>query len=129
MEFIEVLLQLLYKDRSITMSAAASQAYTDTLYQFHTWYTSAAFQLALKVKKPCFLQLHFVSNCGAQGREQGKLPITRQCRIDVPYICQQFLLYTNRIIANNDSFQLYAKEGLHLSISWLYYFTLFTTWL
>ena len=57
MEFIEALLQLLYEDRSITMSAAASQAYTKTLYDFHTWYTSAAFQLALKVWSsgvPCY---------------------------------------------------------------------------
>ena len=51
MEFIETLLQLLFKDRSITMSAAASQAYHETLYNFHTWYTSAAFQLALKVSQ------------------------------------------------------------------------------
>ncbi len=57
MEFIEALLQLLFEDRTITMSAAASQAYTETLYNFHTWYTSAAFQLALKVwlhYSPCY---------------------------------------------------------------------------
>ncbi len=50
MEFVDALLQRLYDDRSVTMSVAASDAYTETLYRFHTWYTSAAFQLALKVR-------------------------------------------------------------------------------
>ena len=50
MEFVVALLLRLYDDKSVSMGTAASEAYHQTLYQFHTWYTSAAFQLALKVR-------------------------------------------------------------------------------
>ena len=49
MEFIENLLQRLFADRSVSMATAASDAYTETLYKYHTWYTAAAFTVALKV--------------------------------------------------------------------------------
>ena len=49
MEFINALLLRLYKDRTVSLSTAASEVYHETLYNYHTWYTSAAFQVALKV--------------------------------------------------------------------------------
>ena len=49
MGFVAGLLRRLYNDRQISMSAAASEVYTDTLYRYHGWMTSAAFTVALKV--------------------------------------------------------------------------------
>lgn len=56
MDFIENLLHRLYVDRTVTMSTAASDAYTETLYQYHTWYTATAFTLALKVGPPALVE-------------------------------------------------------------------------
>lgn len=49
MGFVAGLLRRLYNDRQISMSAAASEVYTDTLYRYHGWMTSAAFTVALKL--------------------------------------------------------------------------------
>lgn len=51
MAFVAELLRRLHDDRQVTLAAAASQAYTDTLYQYHGWITSAAFTVALKVSR------------------------------------------------------------------------------
>ena len=50
MKFVAGLLRRLYEDRQVTLAAAASEVYTDTLYQYHGWITSAAFTVALKVR-------------------------------------------------------------------------------
>ena len=52
MEFLVALLLRLCTDPGVTLSTAASEVYTATLYKYHTWYTSAAFTVALKVCKP-----------------------------------------------------------------------------
>ena len=49
MEFLVALLLRLCTDPSTSLSTAASEVYTATLYRYHTWYTSAAFTVALKV--------------------------------------------------------------------------------
>ena len=49
MEFLVALLLRLCQDQAVTMSTAVSEVYTATLYKHHTWYTSAAFTVALKV--------------------------------------------------------------------------------
>lgn len=49
MGFVAGLLRRLFDDRQVTMATAASDVYTDTLYQYHGWITSAAFTVALKV--------------------------------------------------------------------------------
>ncbi|KAK9813959.1 hypothetical protein WJX73_006932 [Symbiochloris irregularis] len=49
LEFTTVILLRLYDDRTVTLSTAASESYTATLYQYHTWYTAAAFTVALKL--------------------------------------------------------------------------------
>ena len=48
-EFLIALLLRLCTDPDVTLSAAASEVYTATLYKYHTWYTAAAFTVALKV--------------------------------------------------------------------------------
>lgn len=50
MDFVTALLGRLGEHREEALPAAASQAYTDTLYRYHGWVTSAAFTLALKVR-------------------------------------------------------------------------------
>ena len=50
MEFLVALLLRLCQDSTVTLSTAASEVYTATLYKHHTWYTSAAFTVALKVR-------------------------------------------------------------------------------
>ena len=50
MEFLVALLLRLCQDSTVTLSTAASEVYTSTLYKHHTWYTSAAFTVALKVR-------------------------------------------------------------------------------
>ncbi|EIE23822.1 hypothetical protein COCSUDRAFT_83697 [Coccomyxa subellipsoidea C-169] len=47
-EFILLLLKRLHDDREVTLSAAASEVYYQTLNNYHTWYTSAAFTVVLK---------------------------------------------------------------------------------
>lgn len=49
MGFVAGLLRRLFDDRQVTLATAASDVYTDTLYQYHGWITSAAFTVALKV--------------------------------------------------------------------------------
>lgn len=49
MEFVAALLQRLCDDQTLTLAAAASDAYSNTLYVYHGWITSAAFTVALKV--------------------------------------------------------------------------------
>mmetsp|Transcript_19346 Transcript_19346/g.58475 ORF Transcript_19346/g.58475 Transcript_19346/m.58475 type:complete len:209 (+) Transcript_19346:161-787(+) len=49
MEFVTALLQRLRDNRGETLPAAASEAYTETLYKYHGWVTSAAFTVALKL--------------------------------------------------------------------------------
>ena len=51
MGFVAGLLRRLVDDRQVTLAAAASDVYTDTLYQYHGWITSAAFTVALKVSR------------------------------------------------------------------------------
>ena len=51
MSFVAGLLRRLLDDRQVTLATAASDAYTDTLYQYHGWITSAAFTVALKVSQ------------------------------------------------------------------------------
>ena len=48
-DFIVALLHRLYDDQQVSLSTAASDAYYKTLYNNHTWYTSAAFVVVLKV--------------------------------------------------------------------------------
>lgn len=48
-DFIVALLHRLHDDQQVSLSAAASDAYYKTLYNNHTWYTSAAFVVVLKV--------------------------------------------------------------------------------
>ena len=43
------LLHRLHDDQQVSLSTAASDAYYKTLYNNHTWYTSAAFVVVLKV--------------------------------------------------------------------------------
>ena len=50
MEFVTALLGRLGEHKEEALPTAASQAYTDTLYRYHGWVTSAAFTLALKVR-------------------------------------------------------------------------------
>ena len=47
------LLHRLHDDQQVSLSAAASDAYYKTLYNNHTWYTSAAFVVVLKVSLRC----------------------------------------------------------------------------
>lgn len=49
MEFVAALLQRLCDDQNLTLAVAASNAYTDTLYEYHGWMTSTAFTIALKL--------------------------------------------------------------------------------
>lgn len=49
MGFVAGLLRRLKDDRQVTLATAASEGYTETLYQYHGWITSAAFTVALKV--------------------------------------------------------------------------------
>lgn len=49
MEFVAALFQRLCDDQTQTLAAAASDAYSDTLYVYHGWITSAAFTVALKM--------------------------------------------------------------------------------
>ena len=49
MGFVAGLLRRLYDDRQVSLATAASEVYTDTLYQHHGWITSAAFTVAFKV--------------------------------------------------------------------------------
>lgn len=49
MGFVAGLLRRLYDDRQVSLATAASEVYTDTLYQYHGWITSAAFTVALKL--------------------------------------------------------------------------------
>ncbi len=48
-DFIVALLHRLHDDQQVSLSTAASDAYYKTLYNNHTWYTSAAFVVVLKV--------------------------------------------------------------------------------
>ena len=48
-DFIVALLHRLHDDSQVSLSTAASDAYYTTLYNHHTWYTSAAFVVVLKV--------------------------------------------------------------------------------
>ena len=48
-DFIVALLHRLHDDAEVSLSTAASDAYYKTLYNNHTWYTSAAFVVILKV--------------------------------------------------------------------------------
>ena len=48
-DFIVALLHRLHDDSQVSLSTAASDAYYKTLYNHHTWYTSAAFVVVLKV--------------------------------------------------------------------------------
>ena len=50
MHFIAELLQGLHDDSSLTLAGAASKAYAATLERYHSWFTSTAFVLALKVR-------------------------------------------------------------------------------
>ena len=50
MGFVAGLLRRLYDDRQVSLATATSEVYTDTLYQYHGWITSAAFTVALKVR-------------------------------------------------------------------------------
>jgi hypothetical protein len=49
MEFIVALLDKLYTDRNITLSAAASETYYATLQQYHGWIVTGTFTVALKL--------------------------------------------------------------------------------
>ena len=49
-DFIVALLHRLHDDAEVSLSTAASDAYYKTLYNNHTWYTSAAFVVVLKVR-------------------------------------------------------------------------------
>lgn len=49
MGFVAGLLRRLKDDRQVTLATAASEVYTETLYQYHGWITSAAFTVALKL--------------------------------------------------------------------------------
>ena len=51
MEFVASLLRRLEADKDVTLSAAANDAYAETLHRFHGWMTSAAFYVALKVRE------------------------------------------------------------------------------
>lgn len=51
MSFVAGLLRRLLDDRQVSLATAASDVYTDTLYQYHGWITSAAFTVALKVSQ------------------------------------------------------------------------------
>ena len=51
MEFVASLLRRLEADEDVTLSAAANDAYAETLHRFHGWITSAAFYVALKVRE------------------------------------------------------------------------------
>ena len=53
MEFLVALLLRLCTDPQTSLSTAASEVYTATIYRYHTWYTSAAFTVALKVRYTC----------------------------------------------------------------------------
>lgn len=55
MEFVAALMQRLCDDQTLTLAAAASNAYSDTLYVYHGWLTSAAFTVALKVCLSCII--------------------------------------------------------------------------
>ena len=44
-----MLLKRLQEDRGVTLSVAANEVYYQTLNKYHTWYTTTAFVLALKV--------------------------------------------------------------------------------
>lgn len=48
-EFILLLMKRLCDDEAVTLSEAASEVYYQTLNKYHTWYTSAAFTVVLKV--------------------------------------------------------------------------------
>ena len=48
-DFIVALLHRLHDDSQVSLSTAANDAYYKTLYNHHTWYTSAAFIVVLKV--------------------------------------------------------------------------------
>lgn len=54
MNFVTELLRRLHDDREVPLQTAASEVYTNTLYQYHGWITSAAFTVALKVCSSAF---------------------------------------------------------------------------
>ena len=54
-EFILLLLKRLHDDREVALPTAASEVYYQTLNKYHTWYTSAAFTVVLKVGTLLFL--------------------------------------------------------------------------
>lgn len=64
MSFVAGLLRRLLDDRQVSLATAASDVYTDTLYQYHGWITSAAFTVALKLvpSREVFLQKLGVPN-------------------------------------------------------------------
>lgn len=64
MSFVAGLLRRLFDDRQVTLANAASDVYTETLYQYHGWITSAAFTVALKLvpSREAFLQKLGVPN-------------------------------------------------------------------
>lgn len=68
-EFILLLLKRLHDDKNVTLSIAASEVYYQTLNKYHTWYTTAAFTVVLKVRTSvtvqCFLtfQTELQSEC------------------------------------------------------------------
>lgn len=58
MSFVAGLLRRLFDDRQVTLANAASDVYTETLYQYHGWITSAAFTVALKVSQMLLNNAH-----------------------------------------------------------------------
>ena len=54
MNFVTELLRRLHDDREVSLQTAASEVYTNSLYQYHGWITSAAFTVALKVCSSAF---------------------------------------------------------------------------
>lgn len=57
-DFVVALLHRLHDDKQVSLSAAASDAYYKTLYNNHTWYTSAAFVVVLKVSQDVACLIH-----------------------------------------------------------------------
>ena len=54
-DFVVALLHRLHDDQQVSLSTAASDAYYKTIYNNHTWYTSAAFIVVLKVQSETLL--------------------------------------------------------------------------
>ena len=57
-DFIVALLHRLHDDPQVSLRTAANAAYYKTLYNNHTWYTSAAFVVVLKVSLSSLIILH-----------------------------------------------------------------------